>query len=130
MRILDQIDPSAGALRSWQPESERLVFDQRAGASRVQGGAGGDGGCQSAERPPRLLDRSPPRRRSIIRFVRAADPAAILISAGSDRSEHKVPTNAADSEFTAVKRRYALNVNKTLYPASTLRRLQPTLHFS
>lgn len=66
MRILDQIDPSAGALRSWQAESERLVFDQRAGTRRVQGEQG-ETGCQSAAPPTPAAGW----RRSIIQLVEA-----------------------------------------------------------
>lgn len=32
MRFSDQIDPGSGALRNWQAQSERLLFDQ--GSSR------------------------------------------------------------------------------------------------
>lgn len=38
MRFWDQIDPGSGALRSWQAESERLVFDLR-GRRRTRHGA-------------------------------------------------------------------------------------------
>lgn len=38
MRFWDQIDPGSGALRSWQAESERFVFDLR-GRRRAHHGA-------------------------------------------------------------------------------------------
>lgn len=56
MRFSDQIDPGNGALRSWQAESERLLFDQSTRSRWGRGGGGlgggvGEMGCHSAVKP-------------------------------------------------------------------------------
>lgn len=68
MRFSDQIDLSNGALRSWQAECERLMFDQSARGMR------GDAGRWRPSR--QLLDRCRPRQCSIIQRVLA--PGALV----------------------------------------------------
>lgn len=75
MRFSDQIDPGNGALRSWQAESERLLFDE-SGRSRWGRGSMERWSVTLQPTPPphRLLDLSllsPPYRCSIIQLVLA-----------------------------------------------------------
>lgn len=50
MRFSDQIDPGSGALRNWQAQFERLLFDQRARRHSGAGSALSLGECRSAPR--------------------------------------------------------------------------------
>lgn len=71
MRFSDQIDPGNGALRSWQAESERLLFDQSSRSQWGRGEHGGDGASLYSETLPLLLDGSQPHICSIIPLVLA-----------------------------------------------------------
>lgn len=80
MRFSDQIDLGNGALRNWQAESERLLFDHSASTRRGRG-EHGEMECRSAVKPSHSLpDGSPPHRRSIIRLVSGAREACSAVT--------------------------------------------------